>query len=276
MLCRKPKNFKSETSYSTSDCTVQITELCSVYSAPPFGALNGVTFYIWKKKCPYSRRNSNTAITQTLTNAVPSQWLACPSLIEMPPRKKQHKQNRSNSIFLEKIISKSVFTARVFYLALIWVHRVLTVFLWSPSHLMSLLAPVQAGTVKSSFTSITVTLSLLLFLRCFFFGSWIPTKSLALTGQNLALFPSIVKMFSYNSERGEKSVHSIWFPRVFSFFLQKQKEYMLIVLCIREILIDCTLWARDRSRPKKQNNKQEKVPSVINTFLRGDTEKLNK
>lgn len=120
-------------------------------------------FIYEKKSVPIqviSGRNSNTAITQPLTNAVPSQWLACPSLIEMPPRKKQRKQNRSNSIFLEKIISKSVFTARAFYLALIWVHRVLTVFLWSPSHLMSLLAPVQAGTVKSSFTSIIATLSL--------------------------------------------------------------------------------------------------------------------
>lgn len=234
-----------------------------------------VSHFIYeKKKCPHSRRNSNTAITQPLTNAVPSQWLACPSLIEMPPRKKQHKQNRSNSIFLEKIISKSVFTARAFYLALIWVHRVLTVFLWSPSHLMSLLAPVQTGTVKSSFTSITAPLSLLLFLRCFFFDSWISTKSLALTGQNLALFPSAVKMFSYNSERGEKSVHSIWFPRVFSFFLQTQKEYMLIVLCIREILIDCILWARDRSRPKKQNNQQEKVPSVIKHILKGRHRKI--
>lgn len=48
------------------------------------------------------RRNNNTAITQPSTNAVLIQWLACPRLIQMPPKNKQCKENRRNSIFLEK------------------------------------------------------------------------------------------------------------------------------------------------------------------------------
>lgn len=86
-----------------------------------------------------SRRNNNTAFAQPLTNAVLNQWLAGCSLIEMPPRNKQCKQNRNNSIFLKKFFPQVfVFTARAFYLALTWVYHILTIFLWSLSHLMPL------------------------------------------------------------------------------------------------------------------------------------------
>ena len=124
----------------------------------------------------------------------------------MPPRNKQCKQNRrSNSTFLEKShFQVLVFTARALYLALIWVCGVLTIFLWSPAHFMPLLAPVQVGTVKGSFSSVvTVTLSFLLFLSCFFFDFWIINKPLVLSGQIWHPFPPAVKMFSYNLERGE-------------------------------------------------------------------------
>lgn len=86
------------------------------------------------------RRNNNTAFAQPLTNAVLNQWLACSSLIKMPSRNKQCKQNRNNSIFLKKLISKSSFLLPepFTYLALTWVYRILTIFLWSLSHSMPL------------------------------------------------------------------------------------------------------------------------------------------
>lgn len=115
------------------------------------------------------RRNNNTAITQPSTNAVLIQWLACPRLIQTPPKNKQCKENRRNSIFLEKKNFQVGFYCQSLYSALIWVHRVFTVFFSSPSHLMPPLAPIQTGTVRSSFSSfVTVMLSLLLCLSCFF------------------------------------------------------------------------------------------------------------
>lgn len=177
----------------------------------PSLAFNGVTFLLCEK-VPHvhiqviPKRNNNTAITQPLTNAVLNQWLASHSLIEMPPgTSSAHKTGEITLFFLHKIISRSwFFPARAFYLALIWVYRVLTIFLWSPVHLMPLLAPVQSGTVKGRFSPIvTAALSFLLCFSRFFSDSWVATKPLVLAGQNLASFPLVVKPLSYDSERGE-------------------------------------------------------------------------
>lgn len=146
---------------------------------PSFLAFNGVTFFLYEK-IPHvqiqgiSKRNNNTAITQPLTNAVLNQWLACCGLIEMPPRNKQCQQNRRNNSYFssENRFQVLVFSARAFYLGLIWVYRVLAIFLWSLAHLMPLLASAPRGTAKGSFSSIvTVAFSFLLFFSCFFFDS---------------------------------------------------------------------------------------------------------
>lgn len=99
------------------------------------------------------------------------------------------------------------FTARAFYLALIWVHRVLTIFLWSSSHLMPLLAPIQTGTERSSFSSVvTVTLSSFYSSATFSLTpEFLPSLwfSLVKFWLSLPLLLKCLVIISYNSKKGE-------------------------------------------------------------------------
>lgn len=178
----------------------------------------------------------------------------------MPPgTSSANKTGEITLFFLHKIISRSwFFPARAFYLALIWVYRVLTIFLWSPVHLMPLLAPVQSGTVKGRFSSIvTAALSFLLCFSRFFFDSWVATKPLVLAGQNLASFPLVVKPLSYDSERGENLCVK-QSPQTFQllppnteriiFLIHSFIRQILIVSCVRGTLPGL----RNRATSKKK------------------------
>lgn len=147
-----------------------------------------------------TRRNNNRAFAQPLTNAVLNQWLACCSLIEMPPRNKQCKQNRNNSIFLgEKKLPSLYFYCQSLllspYLGLPYFGH------FSLSHSMPLVLFMWAqwGTV---FLLLLQWLSLSFY---YFIFLWLLNlhQSLIFIGQKLAPLPYAVKVFSCDSERGK-------------------------------------------------------------------------
>lgn len=163
------------------------------------------------------RTNNDTTVTQPSTNAVPSPWLACCSLIERPPRDKVQTKQRIHSIFLQRIISESWFSLPEPFTQLLSGFTALWPF-FSGLQLPRCSPRLLLGRVRCRrcFSRGYSDVLFPSFLRCFFFDSQVATKLLVFAGRNLAPIPPVVKMFSYNSERGE--VLCIKYDsRVFSF-----------------------------------------------------------